>query len=114
MLLSTVTYAYGWRITQSDYDKKLATLNDEQQRINFDREDHTQADTKYYITAKQTLELARRAGELFERANDAEKNELLKLVLSNATLNGKKLEFSIRKPFNTIANVKGFPVLLRR
>jgi hypothetical protein len=72
------------------------------------------AESKYYITAKQTLELARRAGELFERANDAEKDELLKLVLSNATLTGKNLEFSIRKPFNTITNVKGFPVLLRQ
>ncbi len=101
------------RITQPEYDKKLDSFNDAQQSVNLDREDYTQADFKYHITAKQTLELARRAGELFERANDAEKNELLKLVLSNATLDGKKLEFTIRKPFDTIANVKGFPVLLR-
>lgn len=102
------------RITQPEYDKKLESFNDAQQNINLDRTDHTQADLKYHITAKQTLELARRAGELFERANDAEKNELLKLVLSNATFDGRKLVFSIRKPFDTISNVKGFPVLLRR
>lgn len=101
-------------ITQPEYDKKLELFNDTQQNINLDRTDHTQADLKYHITAKQTLELARRAGELFERANDAEKNELLKLVLSNATFDGRKLVFSIRKPFDTISNVKGFPVLLRR
>ena len=101
------------RITQPEYDKKLELFNDTQQSINFDREDHTQADYKYHITAKQTLELARRAGELFERANDVEKNELLKLVLSNATLNGKNLEFTIRKPFDTITSIKGYPILLR-
>lgn len=101
------------RITQSEYDKKLESFNDTQQSINFDREDHTQADFKYHITAKQTLELARRAGELFECANHVEKNDLLKLVLSNATFDGRKLDFSIRKPFDTISNIKGFPVLLR-
>lgn len=104
---------FEWRITQPEYDKKLELFNDAQQNINLDSADHTQADFKYHITARQKLELARRAGELFKRANDAEKNELLKRVLSNATFDGRKLVFSIRKPFDTISNVKGFPVLLR-
>lgn len=30
----------------------------------------------------------------------------------NVTLDRKKLVFTIRKPFDTITNVKGFPILL--
>lgn len=101
------------RISQEMYDSKLKALENEQNQIITDKQEHTQADHKYHITAKNVLELARRAGELFECANDAEKNELLKLVLSNATLTGKKLEFTIRKPFDTIVKVEGFPILLR-
>lgn len=104
----------GSNITQEQYDIKVKKLEAEQQRLLTDRAIYSGADTDYHVTAKYILGMARRAGELFECANDEEKNELLKLVLSNATLNGKELEFTIRKPFDTIVNVKGFPVRLRR
>jgi site-specific DNA recombinase len=99
-------------VTQPDYETKLEQLNTKQQLINVDRGSYTEADYKYHVTAKYILELAKRAGELFERSNDEEKNQLLKLVLSNVTFDGKKLDFTIRKPFDTIMKVEGSPVLL--
>jgi site-specific DNA recombinase len=100
----------GSNISQSQYDEKYMKLDAKQERILTDRAMYSGADKDYHVTAKYILGIARRAGELFECANDEEKNELLKLVLSNATLNGKNLVFTIRKPFDTIVNVKGFPV----
>ena len=34
-------------------------------------------------------------------------------VLQNTTVQGKKLTFTLRKPFDLMAKVKGFPILLR-
>tara|TARA_B100002003_G_scaffold187435_1_gene176019 strand:- start:60 stop:275 length:216 start_codon:yes stop_codon:yes gene_type:complete len=50
---------------------------------------------------------------LFESSEVPEKRQILKLLLQNPTVNGKKLEFSIGKPFNIIADVKGSPIGLR-
>ena len=101
-------------ISQEDYDGRLLKITNEQQSIHTERESFGNADHKYHVTAKHVLELARRASELFKRANAEEKNQLLRLVLSNVQLDGKNLEFSIRKPFDTIVKVEGFPVGLRR
>ncbi len=98
------------RISQQQYEEKLTKIDAELGRIGVDRAMYSDADTKYHVTAKYVLGLARRAGELFECANDEEKNELLKLILSNATLSGKNLTFAIRKPFDTIVSVKGLPI----
>lgn len=97
------------RISQKQYDEKLQKIDAELGRIGVDRAMYSEADTKYHVTAKYVLGLARRAGELFECASDEEKNELLKLVLSNGTLSNKNLAFTIRKPFDTIISVKDFP-----
>lgn len=102
------------KIKDTDYENKVTEITNKLEKLGTERSMHTYADHKYYITAKNILMLAKKAGEVFECSSDAEKNDLLKLVLSNASLEGKKLEFSIRKPFDTIVNVKGFPVLLRR
>ena len=99
-------------IAQEDYEIKLHSINSQQELINVDRSSYNDADYKYHVTAKYILGLARRAGEIFECSNDEEKNELLKLVLSNTTLSAKKLDFTIRKPFDTIMKVEGSSVLL--
>ena len=95
-------------VSQSDYDAKLKEISGKQDLINIDRGMYNEADYKYHVTAKYILELARRAGELFECSSPEEKNQLLNLLLSNATLDGKTLSFTIRKPFDTIVSVKGF------
>lgn len=99
-------------ISQDQYDEKYKKLDKAQETIMTDRVMYSGADTDYHVTAKYILGLARRAGELFQCANEEEKNEILKLVLSNVLLTDKKLVFTIRKPFDTIVNVKGSPVLL--
>ncbi|CAN5352560.1 hypothetical protein BH10PAT1_BH10PAT1_7300 [soil metagenome] len=60
------------------------------------------AEDNYYITANYLLELTERAYELFMSSEMVEKRELIKLVLSNLTLEDKKLRFEAQKPFDTI------------
>jgi hypothetical protein len=48
--------------------------------------------------------VASRAAELFERSKTEQKRELLAFVFSNLRLRGKKLEFSLRSPFDLMVN----------
>ena len=58
------------------------------------------ADDGFRDAVADTLELGRKAHDLFLRSNNAGKRRLLGFVFSNLQLNGQKLQFSLRKPFD--------------
>jgi len=61
-----------------------------------------EAQDNYYITASYILELSKRAYKLFLGSEIDERRQLLKLVFSNLTLDGKKVRIQAQKPFDTI------------
>jgi hypothetical protein len=61
-----------------------------------------EAEDNYYLSAKYLLELANRAYDLFKSSELEERRQLIKLVLSNLRVEGKKVEYDAIKPFNTI------------
>jgi site-specific DNA recombinase len=48
--------------------------------------------------------VASRAAEIFDRSKIEQKRELVAFVFSNLRLSGKKLEFSLRSPFDLMVN----------
>ena len=48
--------------------------------------------------------MASRAAELFERSKIEQKRQLIAFVFSNLRLSGKKLDFSLRSPFDLMVN----------
>ena len=91
-----------WRITKDDYDRKLKEMKEKQHDINLQLEEHTRADENYHITAATVLNLARNALRIFESSEVHEKNALLNYLLQNAVLDGKKLTFELKKPFDSL------------
>src|ERR1700730_1162783 len=63
-------------------------------------------------TARTTLEslisLASRAADLFARSKTEQKRQLLAFVYSNLALRGKKLEFSLRSPFDLMVHRRSY------
>lgn len=59
------------------------------------------------------LSLAKNALNLFESSEVEEKRALLNYLLQNCEVSGKKLEFSIRSPFNHILDLTKRPIGLR-
>ncbi len=104
-------------ITKDEYDKKLKELKEKQYDINIQIEDHTKADENYYITASNVLNLAKNAFELFEdlgRSSEVLKQRaILNHLLQNCVVNGNKLEFSLRSPYNHILEFANQPTGLR-
>ena len=101
-------------ITKDDYDKKLKEWKEKQYDINLRLEDHTRADESYHVTAGTVLNLAKRALEIFESSEVLEKRTLLNYLLQNSQVNGKKLEFTLRSPFDKVLATSYRPSGLRR
>ena len=96
-------------ITHDDYDKKLQELKDKQYRLNVELDEYTKADHQYHIHVSTVLNLSRRIGDLFESSELIEKRAILGFLLQNPTVSGKKLEFTLRKPFDTVLELATCP-----
>ena len=89
-------------ITKDDYDKKLAQYKEQQYQIGQELDTHTEADESYYITASTVFSLANRALEVFESSEPDQKCQLLKYLLQNCQLNGRKLVYTLKAPYDTM------------
>ena len=82
----------NWRASQKAYQRKLDRL--------------TKADEEYYVTVAYLLEIAARGKELFMEAEPQEKRELIGLVGQNLLLDGKNVQITLYKPFDSLASCK--------
>ncbi len=90
------------RISDSEYDRYVQSFKDQGADVDVRLARLKEAESNYYITAKYLLELANRAYELFMSSKVDEKRQLIKLVLSNLTIEGENLVWQAHAPFNLI------------
>jgi len=84
------------------FNKKLKEWKEKQAEIREEMERYDQADEKFYLTANIVLNLAQKALEIFKSSEVSEKRQLLNFLLQNLKLQGKKLLFELKTPFNTV------------
>jgi site-specific DNA recombinase len=80
-----------WETERADIERKLAALGN--------------AKTSYIASGVKLLELAQRAHELYVSQSPHEQRRLLNVVVSNCTLNNGTVEYSLRKPFDLLADI---------
>ncbi len=80
-----------------EYKEKQAELLDQ-------RQNHSDADDQFYLTANMTLNIANQAKEIFMSSEVDEKRQFLVFLLQNCVLKEKKLEFTMRSLFNLMFN----------
>jgi site-specific DNA recombinase len=101
-------------ITKPDYDKKLQEIKDKQYLISVELDEHTKADHEYHIHVATVLNVCRRMPAIFEVAEPHEKRVLLNLLLQNLAISGRKLDFTMRKPFDVVLELASCTTELRR
>ena len=76
-----------------------------QKEILQELEDHSKGDKAFVIGASYILDVCSRAVELFDAESSKleQKRFLIDFVLSNMTMEGKNLKFTLKDPFNSIA-----------
>ncbi len=96
-------------ITKEEYDAIVPELRAHQEDLNRRLQRHTKADEQFAMTVNRLLELASRAYDLFLSSEMDEKRQLIGFVFSNLQIRGKNLEYSMRKPFDAMANARTYP-----
>ena len=86
------------------YDSFLREYKEKQAELLEQMQDHSDADEQFYLTANMTLNIAKRAKEIFMSSEVDEKRQFLGFLLQNCTLNEKTLVFTLRSPFDLILN----------
>lgn len=89
-------------VTQSDYDRKAAQLKESQYLLHARIAEHTQADEQFGITVSRLLTVASDAYDLFKCSEVDRKRMLLKAVFQNLELRGKKLRYTLKRPFDAV------------
>ena len=73
--------------------------------VRVDIDAHEAADNNFKQTLVTAFKLANKASELFESSKINEKRELINFLFSNLRLRGRKLEYTLRKPFDMMVNL---------
>ena len=87
-------------ISREEHDTKRDKLKQRQIELNGQINAMTHADDGFRDAVVDTLELARNAPHLFAGSNNDGKRRLINFLFSNLQLNGQKLQYTLRKPFD--------------
>ena len=67
-------------------------------------EQHGKGQDEFRTTLESLISVASRAADIFERSKTDQKRELIAFAFSNLSLKGKKLDFTLRSPFDLMVN----------
>ena len=90
------------------FEKMVKDLEKRQKDILDELEDHSNGDKAFVIGASYLLDVCSRATELFdaESSKVEQKRYLIDFVLSNMTLEGENIRFTLKEPFEAIINMQ--------
>lgn len=90
------------KVTEELFDLMNKEYNERTYNLKFRLSQLLEAEKDFYITADLLLSLCKRASEIFDSSTIDEKRQLLKIIFSNLKLDGKKLEYKLKKPFEGV------------
>lgn len=88
------------KITEAEHDDKRGQLVMRRDNVMRELEGHNHADDSFNERMIDVLQIAANAHKKFLLSTTGEKRKLIKLVFSTVKLNGYKLDFTLRPPFD--------------
>ncbi len=95
-------------ITKDTYNRKHGQLIQRRQEINELLERHHAGDEQFRIAVSTLVTLASKAYDIFERSTIDEKHQLIGYVFSNLQMDGRKLRYTLKAPFNLFVDLVGY------
>ena len=102
------------RITIDQYDKYAENTKVKLEKMDQSLMKLTGNDKSFVVTDLLLLNLASRAADLYKSSKPELKNRLLKVLLSNLTIDQKRLHFTVVEPFATFLKINKRSTWLRR
>lgn len=95
-------------INKEVYDRKFAQLQARRKEITVMQEEHQGGNEEFKIALTTMVSLASKAPEIFKSSKTSVKRALMAFVFSNLALNGQKLEYALRPPFDGLQNLRSY------
>ena len=77
--------------------------------LNIELEEHTKGDHQYHIHVANVVSLCRRMAVVLNNSEPLQKRALLQFLLQNVSASRKKLEFTLKKPFDAVLELADCP-----
>ena len=90
------------RITKEMFNIKLKEYKERQSEIEAQLAQYTHADKDFYLNANMLLNLVKRAVSVFDGSEPETQRQIINFLLQNCKLDGKKLSFTLKTPFNRV------------
>ena len=95
-------------LEEDTYQKQLHSLISERKELENIINDIVPIDNLLKYTIEQFIELVGNIENLMQVSDSAKQNEILNLILLKATLNNKKLTYTLKTPFNLLLQCKTY------
>jgi DNA invertase Pin-like site-specific DNA recombinase len=92
------------KISKEFYERKFRAYSEEKEIVLQGIQKHSQASDKYFELGINIYELSQQAKEIYQKAIQEEKRQLISLVFNNLLLNKGELSFSYTKPFEILSD----------
>ena len=89
-------------ITNEIYNKKIKEYKEKQAEIESQLAQYTKVDESFYLNVGMLLTLVKRAVTVFDGSEPNTKRQILNFLLQNCKLDGKKLSFELKTPFDRV------------
>lgn len=89
-------------ISEANYNRKMAEIQEERKELERSAGNFIDISADLKEAALEVLDIAGTASYIMKTAQPQQKNELLKILFENMTLEDKTLRYTIREPFNTL------------
>lgn len=94
----------GSSITEQEYDAKAAELKSSHIELRIQIEQHQEGQDEFQTTLENLINIATQSYKIYTSSNVEQKRALVSFVFSNLHMRGKKLEYSMRSPFDLMMN----------
>jgi len=91
------------RIDNDMYNVKVSEYSDRESELKGLLAVHSQIDGDIAEIVDSVADIAGNAGKIFESSQPTVQNQLLRLLLSDSTLTGEKVQYSLQKPFGRLS-----------
>ena len=96
------------------FNSKLKEYKEKQSELEAKMALYTNADESFYLNANMLLHVVKKASQVFEGSEPNTKRQILNFLLQNLTLEGKKLNFTLKTPFDRVLEANRCSTLLPR
>ena len=93
-------------ITRDEWNEEKANIANKREELQQTAEKYADISRNIQYTVNEVLDIVACASEIMKKANPEQQNNLLGLILDECYLDGERLIYKLKKPFDMLINLK--------